>query len=188
MNLDQLMSRRCYLKDNNMEFSFYSFGLLSIIFTVLTVFSKNPMYSLIHLTMSLLSTSGVLFSLGAFFAASLEVIIYAGAIMVLFIFVIMMFNFKDFVYCSDTLNRSVITLVSIVLLDTILAFISIFILLNLKEKYIFNVVIDTKSVGITLFNDYIVIIELASMLLLSALIVVFHIGKKNTTNRINQLG
>ncbi|XBC40890.1 MAG: NADH-quinone oxidoreductase subunit J [Buchnera aphidicola (Nurudea yanoniella)] len=161
-----------------MELSFYGFGLMSIIFTVFTIFSKNPMYSLIFLIASFLSTSGVFFSLGAFFAAALEVIIYSGAIMVLFVFVIMMFNFKNFTSCSTISNISFIKLValSIIFLALVL---SVFLFLsNLSDKYIYNIIISTHEVGIKLFQDYILIIELVSMLLLTSLIIVFHIGKR----------
>ncbi|XBC45149.1 MAG: NADH-quinone oxidoreductase subunit J [Buchnera aphidicola (Schlechtendalia chinensis)] len=128
--------------------------------------------------MSFLSTSGVLFSLGAFFAASLEVIIYSGAIMVLFVFIIMMCNFKNFVYYSAISNQTRPNFFVLFFLDLMLVFSSIFILFNANEKYIFNVVISTKLLSIKLFSDYILIVELASMLLLSALVVVFHIGGK----------
>ncbi|XBC38861.1 MAG: NADH-quinone oxidoreductase subunit J [Buchnera aphidicola (Melaphis rhois)] len=160
-----------------MEFSFYSFGLISIICTILTIFSKNPMHSLIYLIISFLSTSGIFFSLGAFFAAALEVIIYAGAIMVLFVFVIMMFNFKDFTYYSVTSDKSVVKLTMFAILFLVLTISIVFLLFGLKNRYIFNTVISTKEVGIKLFSDYIFLVELASILLLSALVVVCHIGK-----------
>ncbi|XBC37802.1 MAG: NADH-quinone oxidoreductase subunit J [Buchnera aphidicola (Meitanaphis microgallis)] len=160
-----------------MEFSFYSFGLMSIIFTILTIFSNNPMHALIYLTLSFLCTSGVFFSLGAFFAAALEVIIYAGAIMVLFVFIIMMFNFNDFIHYSVTSGKPIIKLMFFFMLALVLIIFMIFILSNLNDKYIFNVVISTHEIGMKLFSDYVLVIELASMLLLSALVVTFHIGK-----------
>lgn len=52
----------------------------------------NPVHALLYLIISLLAISGVFFSLGAYFAGALEIIVYAGAIMVLFVFVVMMLN------------------------------------------------------------------------------------------------
>ena len=52
----------------------------------------NPVHALLYLIVSLLAISAVFFSLGAYFAAALEIIVYAGAIMVLFVFVVMMLN------------------------------------------------------------------------------------------------
>ncbi|XBC39374.1 MAG: NADH-quinone oxidoreductase subunit J [Buchnera aphidicola (Nurudea shiraii)] len=161
-----------------MELSFYSFGLMSVIFTIFSIFSKNPMYSLIFLIASFLSTSGVFFSLGAFFAAALEVIIYAGAIMVLFVFVIMMFNFKNSTSCSIAFNLPFVKLIMIITFFMI-SFCGLFFLLyNLNSQYIFNVVINTREIGIKLFQDYVLIIELISMLLLTALVVACHIGRE----------
>lgn len=160
-----------------MEVAFYFFGFMSILFTILTIFSRNPMHSLIYLITSFLSISGVLFSLGAFFVASLEVIIYSGAIMVLFVFVVMMFNFDDFVNYSIISDKSIIKLIIFFMLFLILIFFMIFILFNLNHKYLFNVAIDMHEVGRKLFSEYILIVELASILLLSSLVVVFHIGK-----------
>ena len=52
----------------------------------------NPVHALLYLIVSLLSIAGVFFSMGAYFAGALEIIVYAGAIMVLFVFVVMMLN------------------------------------------------------------------------------------------------
>ncbi len=56
----------------------------------------NPVHALLYLIISLLAISGVFFSLGAYFAGALEIIVYAGAIMVLFVFVVMMLNLGRF--------------------------------------------------------------------------------------------
>ncbi|XBC38326.1 MAG: NADH-quinone oxidoreductase subunit J [Buchnera aphidicola (Floraphis choui)] len=160
-----------------MELAFYGFGIISIIFTVFAILSKNPMYSLIYLIISFLSTSGVLFSLGAFFVAALEVIIYAGAIMVLFVFIIMMFNVRNSTYCLIISNKSKVKLFLFFILFLVLIFSAIFMLSSLDKKYIFNSVTNIHEIGIKLFSDYILIVELASILLLSALVIVCHVGQ-----------
>lgn len=75
-----------------MEFAFYICGLIAILATLRVITHTNPVHALLYLVISLLAISGVFFSLGAYFAGALEIIVYAGAIMVLFVFVVMMLN------------------------------------------------------------------------------------------------
>lgn len=79
-----------------MEFAFYICGLIAILATLRVITHTNPVHALLYLIISLLAISGVFFSLGAYFAGALEIIVYAGAIMVLFVFVVMMLNFGRF--------------------------------------------------------------------------------------------
>jgi NADH-quinone oxidoreductase subunit J len=71
---------------------FYIASVIAIIATLKVVMGKNAVHALLYLIVSLLAVSVIFFILGAPFVAALEVIIYAGAIMVLFVFVIMMMN------------------------------------------------------------------------------------------------
>ena len=75
-----------------MELAFYICGLIAILATLRVVTHTNPVHALLYLIISLLAIAGVFFSLGAYFAGALEIIVYAGAIMVLFVFVVMMLN------------------------------------------------------------------------------------------------
>ena len=75
-----------------MELTFYICALVAILATLPVVTNANPVHALLYLVVSLLAVAGVFFALGAPFAGALEVIVYAGAIMVLFIFVIMLLN------------------------------------------------------------------------------------------------
>ena len=71
---------------------FYISALVAVISTIMVVTRANPVHALLYLILSLFSVALIFFALGAPFVAALEVIIYAGAIMVLFVFVIMMIN------------------------------------------------------------------------------------------------
>jgi NADH-quinone oxidoreductase subunit J len=75
-----------------MEFAFYICGLVAILATLRVITHTNPVHALLYLIISLLAIAGVFFALGAYFAGALEIIVYAGAIMVLFVFVVMMLN------------------------------------------------------------------------------------------------
>src|SRR5882762_1027068 len=75
-----------------MEIAFYLAAAVAIVSTVLAVSNTNPVHALLYLIVSLLSVAMVFFAIGAPFAGALEIIVYAGAIMVLFVFVVMMLN------------------------------------------------------------------------------------------------
>ena len=75
-----------------MNVIFYITAIIAIITTLLVVTRTNAVHALLYLIVSLLSISVIFFILGAPFIAALEVIIYAGAIMILFVFVVMMLN------------------------------------------------------------------------------------------------
>ena len=74
---------------------FFVFGGLMVVFTMLTLWSRNPVYSAIFMVMSFGSTAGLFVLLEAHLIAVVEVLVYAGAIMVLFLFVIMLINLRS---------------------------------------------------------------------------------------------
>lgn len=166
-----------------MNFAFYICSFVAIISTFLVIIQKNAVYSLLYLIISILSISGVFFSIGAFFVGALEVIIYAGAIIVLFVFVIMMLNLGDkddekekkYLHPVFWITPSVLTLILFLLMTYVIFF--------LKEKKIEFFLMNTKTIGISLFGPYLLLVELASCLLLSALVVVFHIGTKKNKSK-----
>ena len=73
-------------------FLFYMAATISLVSTVLALTRYNAAHALIYLIISLLASAIIFYLLGAPFAAVLEIVIYAGAIMVLFVFVVMMLN------------------------------------------------------------------------------------------------
>src|SRR5574342_578453 len=75
-----------------MNLLFYISAAVAVVATVLVITRTNAVHALLYLIVSLLAVAMIFFILGAPFAAALEIIIYAGAIMVLFVFVIMMLN------------------------------------------------------------------------------------------------
>src|SRR5215469_17333531 len=72
--------------------AFYIAGAIAIIATLLVVTRKNAVQALLYLAVSLIAVAVVFYDMGAPFIAALEVIIYAGSIIVLFVFVVMMLN------------------------------------------------------------------------------------------------
>lgn len=159
-----------------MAFIFYTCSLIAVISTFLTIIQKNAVYSLLFLVISILSISGIFFSLGAVFSGALEVIVYAGAVMVLFIFVVMMLNLGDKDNQQEQRYLQFNFWIKPIFLSLVLFCFMAVALFSLKELSIDYSLIDLKSTGIKLFSSYALLVELVSMLLLSALITVFHIG------------
>src|SRR5215216_3765448 len=75
-------------------FLFWILALGMVIASILVIFQRNPMYSVLLLIVSFGALSGLYVLLGAPFVAAIQIIIYAGAIMVLFLFVVMLLNIR----------------------------------------------------------------------------------------------
>ncbi|MFT5136484.1 MAG: NADH-quinone oxidoreductase subunit J [Arenicella sp.] len=156
---------------------FYIASGVALFATVFALTRTNAAHALIYLIISLLAVAVIFFLLGAPFAAALEVVIYAGAIMVLFVFVIMMLNLgqEGEERERQRLNPTVWivpTILSAVLLIEMLIVISD---LQAPET---GALISAKQVGLTLFGPYVLAVEIASMLLLAGLVGAYHVGRR----------
>ncbi|MDE5285439.1 MAG: NADH-quinone oxidoreductase subunit J, partial [Buchnera aphidicola] len=116
-----------------MEYIFYIFSFFSILSTICVILQKNAVHALLYLIVSFLSMSAIFFLLGAFFIGALEVIIYAGAIMVLFIFVIMMLNLGE---QYDLKEKKILTFMNFIgpsILSFILFIVMLYVIFFLKD-------------------------------------------------------
>lgn len=163
---------------------FYFLAVISVISTLCVILQRNPIYSLLYLIISFLSISGIFFILGSFFAAALEVIIYTGAIMLLFVFIIMMLNHRILVDNQEKKWFQSVFLIISGIVSTILLTELVFIISVLKEQKILFAVVNTKQIGISLFGPYLIIVELSSILLLATLVVIYHLGKNNKVQEL----
>ncbi|WP_044872858.1 NADH-quinone oxidoreductase subunit J [Pseudomonas sp. LFM046] len=161
-----------------MELAFYLAAAVAVASTVRVITNTNPVHALLYLIVSLLAVSMSFFALGAPFAGALEIIVYAGAIMVLFVFVVMMLNLGPAIAEQEKkwLKPGIWTgpaLLSLALLAELL-----YVLFgNSTGATIGHTTVDSKTVGIVLFGPYLLAVELASMLLLAALVAAFHLGR-----------
>ncbi len=173
-----------------MEFAFYICGLIAILATLRVVTHTNPVHSLLYLIISLLAIAGVFFSLGAYFAGALEIIVYAGAIMVLFVFVVMMLNLGGTEIEQERKWLQPGIWIGPAILSAVLLVVIVYAILGINDQGIDGAAINAKEVGIALFGPYVLAVELASMLLLAGLVVAFHIGREERagevlSNRLN---
>jgi NADH-quinone oxidoreductase subunit J len=152
---------------------------VAIISTVMVITRLNAVHALLYLIVSLLSVSLIFFVLGAPFAAALEVIIYAGAIMVLFVFVIMMLNLGPQAIQQERQWLNLKMWTGPVVLTLILFTELIYMLSRHADHPAFTNIISPKQVGVALFGPYILGVEMASMLLLAGLTGAYHLGRRD---------
>lgn len=156
---------------------FYIAAFVALVSTGLAITGRNAIHALLFLIISLLSISVIFYILGAPFIAALEVIIYAGAIMVLFIFVIMMLNISLERNMEHNWLRP-----RMWILPSILAFILFFdffyMVKTMKHHETIGQIILPKQVGISLFTTYLLGVEIAAMLLLAGIIGAYHLGRQ----------
>ncbi|MBJ3814396.1 NADH-quinone oxidoreductase subunit J [Shimwellia pseudoproteus] len=167
-----------------MEFAFYICGLVAILATLRVITHTNPVHALLYLIVSLLAIAGVFFALGAYFAGALEIIVYAGAIMVLFVFVVMMLNLGNSVVEQERQWLKPQLWIGPGLLSALLLAVMIYAISGISDQGIDGNAIDAKQVGITLFGPYVLAVELASMLLLAGLVVAFHLGREERQGEV----
>ncbi|MGZ8951080.1 MAG: NADH-quinone oxidoreductase subunit J [Methylobacter sp.] len=155
---------------------FYLTSAVAVFATVMMITRLNAVHGLLYLILSLLAVGVLFFLLGAHFAAVLEVIIYAGAIMVLFVFVIMMLN-----QGQKTIEQERVWLqpgiwIGPSLLALIL-FVEMLVIVVSGGSAETGYAVSAKQVGIALYGPYLLAVELASMLLLAGLVGAYHLGK-----------
>ena len=161
-----------------MDAVFYIAAVVAIISTVLAITRLNAVHALLYLIVSLLSVAVVFFVMGAPFVAALEVIIYAGAIMVLFVFVVMMLNLGKDARETEKQWQKPGTWVGPSILAAILIGEVAYLLSNPSTMVFGRTVIGPKQVAIELFGPYLIGVELASVLLLGALVGAYHLGRR----------
>jgi NADH-quinone oxidoreductase subunit J len=160
-----------------MNLLFYLSAVVAAISTFMVITRTNAVHALLYLIVSLLAVAFIFFSLGAPFVAALEVIIYAGAIMVLFVFVIMMLNLGAQAAKQESQWLSPRIWIGPSILMAILAAELIYLFMAERARISAAGLVSPKQVGIALFGPYVLGVELASMLLLAGLIGAYHLGR-----------
>jgi NADH-quinone oxidoreductase subunit J len=161
-----------------MDAVFYVAAVIAILATVMVITRLSAVHALLYLIVSLLSVAVVFYTLGAPFIAALEVIIYAGAIMVLFVFVVMMLNLGPETTETERIWLKPKMWIGPCILSAILIAEVAYLLVQAGAVRPGTASVGPKEVGMALFGPYVVGVELASMLLLGALVGAYHLGKQ----------
>ena len=164
-----------------MEVAFYIAAAVAIIATVLMLTGLNVVHALLYLIVSLLAVAVVFYVTGAPFVAALEVIIYAGAIMVLFVFVIMMLNLGEHAVSMEKAWLTPGIWIGPTVLAGLLLVEVAYLVAGGGGAYMGAGMVEPKQVGIVLFGPYVIGVELASMLLLAGLVGAYHLGVRTTS-------
>ncbi|WP_343190054.1 NADH-quinone oxidoreductase subunit J [Buchnera aphidicola] len=152
-----------------------SFVLFISIFFI--IFGNNLLYSTLFLIISFLSTSVIFFLLGSYLSGFFQVIIYSGAILLLFIFVVMIIKDKNKNFIISISMKRIFKIFlcflicGIFIIDIIYPFLHFF---DFNKSF---KIVSPERVGKILFSDYFFVIELSSILMLEALILSFYFNK-----------
>ncbi|HEV8048090.1 MAG TPA: NADH-quinone oxidoreductase subunit J [Terriglobales bacterium] len=160
-------------------FFFYFLSGLTLLSGVLVITRKSPVHSALALIFGLLTQAGLYLMLYAPFVAGVQIILYAGGIMVLFLFVIMLVNLERSQKEEQFNKQWLIGLLAAIALG------ALFIIVYVKGKSFFPVGIpqpiesnNTQQIGVMLYGQYMFAFEIASLLLLVAIIGAVVMAKK----------
>jgi len=167
-----------------MELIIFSFlAIIAVISALVTIIQRNPVHSAVALIICFLSLAGLFLLLNAQFIAAIQVIIYAGSIMVLFLFVIMLLDLRKEELEQKrkfSLRFAAILLILVLLIEFIL--IAKTTILSgtpgIWTAEQINTVGNTQVIGTILFANYLYPFEIVSVLLLVALIGAIILGKR----------
>ena len=158
---------------------FYFLSFLAVLSALMVVFSKNPIYSVLYLIITFFCIAGHYVLLNAQFLAAVHVIVYAGAIMVLFLYVIMLLNLnKEAEPHKSTLLKITATICAGLLMIVLIG--------SLKgtEQMLQQQTTDAsigsvKNLGRVMLTDFLLPFEITSVLLLAAMVGAVMLGKKD---------
>jgi len=163
-----------------MNVPFFIAAAVAVFSTLMVITRRNAVHALLYLIVSLLSVAVVLFVIGAPFVAALEVIIYAGAIMVLFVFVVMILNIGPRTANQEGVWMAPEMWVGPAFLSTVLLGEFAYILTTSGGGSAGMRVVDAAEVGVSLFVSYLLGVELASMLLFAGVVGAYHLGSRGS--------
>jgi NADH-quinone oxidoreductase subunit J len=166
---------------NATQIMFWFLSVLALASALMVLLSKNPVHSVLWLIAVFFAISGHYILLNAQFLAIVNIIVYAGAIMVLFLFVIMLMNLNKETEPQKNIWMQLIGAVS----GGCLLMILVSLVRQATEIRAKEALMKTGNIGLisnlgkVLFNDYVVPFEISSVLFLSAMVGAVVIGKKD---------
>ncbi|MBF8456742.1 NADH-quinone oxidoreductase subunit J [Kaistella sp. G5-32] len=158
---------------------FFFVALVAITSAVYFVFARNPLYSILSLIVTMFSIAGLYILLNAQFLGIVQIIVYAGAIMVLFLYILMMLNLNK---ADESKKQNLMKFAGVfsagLLLIAILGAFRGF-KVEAAAANVDSSVGLTKNLGRLLFNEYVLPFELASILIFAGIVGAVLIGKKD---------
>jgi NADH-quinone oxidoreductase subunit J len=161
-----------------MLIAFYLAAAVAVLATIVAITRNHAVHALLYLIISLLAIAVIFYVLGAPFLAALELIIYAGAIMVLFLFVVMMLNVGEHATEVETTWLKPVVWAGPAALATVLIVELVYVSAHSARPAGPMHVVTPKEIGISLFGPYAIGVELTSLLLMSGLVGAYHLGRR----------
>jgi len=157
---------------------FYFLSFVAILSALMVVLSKNPVYSVLYLIITFFCIAGHYILLNAQFLAAVHVIVYAGAIMVLFLYVIMLLNLNE----EAEPHKSTLLKITATICAGLLMILMIGSLKG-TEQMVQQQTTDAdvglvKNLGKIMFTEFLLPFEITSVLLLAAMVGAVMLGKK----------
>jgi NADH-quinone oxidoreductase subunit J len=157
---------------------FYFLSFLGVLCALLVVFSKSPVHSVLYLILAFFTIAGHYILLNAEFLAAVHVIVYAGAIMVLFLYVIMLLNLnKESEPHKSNLLKSAAAICAGALLVILIGSLKGTELYNNESSAVMADFGTVKNLGRILFNEYLLPFEITSVLLMASMVGAVMLGK-----------
>ncbi len=159
------------------DYAFYAFATVTVAASLMVTISKNPVHSVLWLILTFLSSAGLFVLLGAEFVAMLLIIVYVGAVAVLFLFVVMMLD-VDFAELKGEMARSMplALVIGVVILIQLVLGVGAWVqsdgAMGLRAAITPDAaqVENTKALGLLIYDKYILLFQLSGLILLVAMI------------------
>ena len=168
------------------ELAFYTFSMSTLIGGIFTVVSRNPVHSVLWLILAFLSAAGLFVLLGAEFVAMLLIIVYVGAVAVLFLFVVMMLD-VDFAELKAEMAKYLPLglLIGVIVLMQLMFALGVWDYSSGYEDRVAAVIgsgTNTAELGAIIYDEYILIFQLSGLILLVAMIGAIVLTLRHRTN------
>jgi NADH-quinone oxidoreductase subunit J len=159
------------------DYAFYAFAIVTVAAGLMVTISRNPVHSVLWLILAFLSSAGLFVLLGAEFVAMLLIIVYVGAVAVLFLFVVMMLDI-DFAALKGEIARYMPLglLIGVVLLMQLSLGIGAWVqaegAMGLRQAVApaIDQVENTRALGLLIYDKYLLLFQLSGLILLVAMI------------------
>ncbi|TRD21511.1 NADH-quinone oxidoreductase subunit J [Palleronia caenipelagi] len=156
--------------------AFYLFAVLTLAGGLFTVIARNPVHSVLWLILAFLSAAGLFVTMGAEFVAMLLIIVYVGAVAVLFLFVVMMLD-VDFAELRAEMSRylPIAFLIGVVILMQLGIALGVWQISDVAEGNVAAAAADfegsnTQAIGQLIYDRYLLLFQLAGLILLVAMV------------------
>jgi len=160
------------------KYIFYFLSILAIYSALMVLISRKPIHSVLYLTLTFFAIAGHYILLNAQFLAVVHIIVYAGAIMVLFLFTVMLLNLNK----DERSQKPMWVKASAILSGMMLMLVLIAVFRGYDIQVISNPALNqlglVKNLGNVLYKDYMIPFELSSILFLTAMVGAVMLGKK----------